>query len=166
MKTLAFLTLIGFSTAALAQGDARAELKDAQGQQVGQVTFKETPHGVLLHATFTGIPAGVHGFHIHQTGKCESPFNSAGGHFSPATAQHGIENAMGMHSGDMPNIVVPAGGKMSVNILVMDVTLKAGPNSLLRDGGTSLVVHQLADDNRSDPAGNAGARIACGVIVK
>ncbi len=167
MKRLALLMLIGFPAAALAQaGDAKAELKDAQGQAVGQATLRETPHGVLIHATLTGIPGGVHAFHIHQTGKCEAPFNSAGGHFSPVAAQHGIENAMGMHAGDMPNFVVPAGAKMAINVLVPDVTLKAGPNSLLREGGTSLVIHQGPDDNRTDPAGNAGTRIACGVIMR
>lgn len=153
----------------LAQGapeQAKAELKNAEGQSVGNVTLTETAHGVMLHVALTNAPEGVHAFHIHTTGKCEPPFTTAGGHFNPGSKQHGIENAMGMHAGDMPNITVPAGGKLTFDIFNPDVTLKAGPNSLMDADGSAVMLHATADDYKGDPAGNAGARIACGVVTK
>jgi len=168
MKAIATLFL-AWSTAAVAQGapmQANADLKDAQGQAVGHVTLTETPHGVLMHASLTGLPEGTHAFHIHQTGACVPPFASAGGHFNPAAKQHGINNAMGMHAGDLPNVQVPADGKLTFDVLATGVTLGAGPNSLFKEGGTAIVMHASADDYTTDPAGNAGARIACGVVVR
>jgi Cu-Zn family superoxide dismutase len=165
MKCLA-VAMIGWSAVAFAQApaQAKAELKNAQGQVVGEVTLTESPHGVLIHAALTGVPAGPHAFHVHETGACVAPFTSAGGHFNPGAKQHGIENPMGMHAGDMPNIEVPREGALTFDVLDRDVTLGPGPNSLLRPGGTAIVVHQVGDDYKSDPAGAAGARIACGVI--
>ncbi|MFI5245125.1 MAG: superoxide dismutase family protein [Gemmatimonadales bacterium] len=168
MKTIATLLLV-WSAAAAAQAlpmQANADLKNAQGQAVGRVTLTETPHGVLMHASLTGLPEGTHAFHIHQTGACVPPFTSAGGHFNPTAKQHGIVNAMGMHAGDLPNVQVPADGKLTFDALAPGVTLDAGPNSLLKQGGTAIVMHASADDYTSDPAGNAGARIACGVVTK
>lgn len=167
MKRLAML-MVACSTVAMAQSPAtgKAELKDAQGKSVGQATLTETPHGVLIHAVFSGVPAGVHAFHIHGTGKCEPPFTSAGGHFNPDAKQHGVLNEMGMHAGDMPDVFVPADGNLTVDVLNPHVTLKAGANSLFKEGGTALVLHGGADDYKSDPAGNAGPRIACGVITR
>jgi superoxide dismutase, Cu-Zn family len=154
----------------LAQGmaeTAKAELKAADGKSMGTATLTETPHGVLLHVALTGVPEGVHGFHVHTTGKCEGPaFTTAGGHFNPAAKQHGAENAMGMHAGDLPNITVPASGNLTFDALVADVTLKPGANSLLDADGSALVLHATGDDYKGDPAGNAGARIACGVVTK
>lgn len=147
-------------------GAAKAELKDAQGQTVGTAVLTETPHGVLIHATLTNVPAGIHAFHIHQTGVCEAPFATAGGHFNPTTKQHGISNPMGMHAGDMPNIEVPAGGKLTFDVLDSSVTLGAGANSVFDADGSALVIHAGPDDYKTDPAGNAGARIACGIITK
>jgi Cu-Zn family superoxide dismutase len=149
-----------------AQAPAKAELKDAQGQTVGTATLTDTPHGVLIHAVVTNVPAGTHAFHIHQTGACVAPFTTAGGHFNPAAKQHGIVNPMGMHAGDMPNIEVPASGQLTFDVLAEGVTLAAGPNSVFDADGSALVLHQTGDDYKSDPAGNAGARIACGVITK
>ena len=168
MKTIATL-LLAWSAAAVAQAapmQANADLKNAQGDAVGRVTLTETPHGVLMHASLMGLPEGTHAFHIHQTGACAPPFTSAGGHFNPTTKQHGIENAMGMHAGDLPNVQVPADGKLTFDVLAPGVTLGAGPNSLLKQGGTAIVMHASADDYTSDPAGSAGARIACGVVAK
>jgi Cu-Zn family superoxide dismutase len=155
--------------AVLAQGapdQAKAELKNAEGQSVGTVTLTDTPHGVLMHVVLTNAPEGVHAFHLHTTGKCEAPFTTAGGHFNPTNKQHGVENPMGMHAGDMPNITVPAGGKLTFDIIDPDVTLKAGANSLMDADGSAVVLHAAADDYKGDPAGNAGARIACGVVTK
>lgn len=153
----------------LAQGapdTAKAELRMADGTSVGAVTLTDTPHGVLMHVTLAGVPEGVHAFHVHATGKCEAPFATAGGHFNPATKQHGIDSATGMHAGDMPNVTVPAGGKLTFDVLNPDVALKAGANSLFDADGSALVLHATGDDYKSDPAGNAGARIACGVVTK
>jgi Cu-Zn family superoxide dismutase len=166
MKRLAIM-LLACSTAALAQSETgKADLKDATGKSVGQATLTETPHGVLIHAMVMGVPVGPHAFHVHTTGVCEAPFTSAGGHFNPGAKQHGISNDMGMHAGDMPNVVVGGDGMVTFDILNPGVTLKAGANSLFKDGGTALVLHGGADDYKTDPAGNAGPRIACGVITR
>lgn len=167
MKGLA-LMLVACSTVAFAQSSegGKAELKDATGKTVGMVILAETPHGVLMHVTLMSAPPGQHAFHVHTTGKCEAPFTSAGGHFNPDSKQHGISNDMGMHAGDMPNIMIPADGNLIFDVFNSGVTLKQGtPNSLFKDGGTALMLHGAADDYKSDPAGNAGPRIACGVVT-
>jgi Cu-Zn family superoxide dismutase len=171
MKGLA-LMFVACSTVALAQSPdtAKAELKDAAGKSVGVANLVETPHGVLMHVKLTGVPAGTHAFHVHATGKCEAPsaaaqFTSAGGHFNPDAKQHGMLNAMGMHAGDMVDIEVPADGNLTFDVLNAAVTLKSGANSLFKDGGTALMIHGGVDDYKSDPAGNAGPRIACGVVT-
>ena len=166
MKGLA-LMLVACSTAALAQmpETAKAELKDANGKAIAMVTLTETPHGVLMRGMLMNAPSGVHAFHVHAVGKCEAPFTSAGGHFNPDSKQHGMSNDMGMHAGDMPNVVVPADGNLTFDVLNPNVTFKAGPNSLFKDGGTALMLHGGADDYKGDPAGNAGPRVACGVIT-
>jgi Cu-Zn family superoxide dismutase len=167
MKRLAFM-LVACSTVAFAQTPemTKVELKDANGKGVGMVLLTDTPHGVLMKVTLMGVAAGPHAFHVHAVGKCEPPFTSAGGHFNPDSKQHGAMNDMGMHAGDMPNVVVPADGNISFDVLNPNVTFKAGPNSLFKDGGTALMLHGGADDYKSDPAGNAGPRIACGVITR
>jgi Cu-Zn family superoxide dismutase len=158
------------SAAVLAQNagaQAKAELKDAQGKSVGSVTLTEAPHGVLLHAMLMGLPAGTHAFHIHTTGTCEAPaFTSAGGHLNPTSKQHGMMNPMGMHAGDMPNVQMPADGMITFEVFVAGVTLGTGPDGVFKTGGTAIVVHGGADDYKGDPAGNAGPRIACGVVSK
>ena len=166
MKKLA-LMLVACSTVALAQssGTAKAELKDATGKSIGMIILTETPHGVLLRGSLMGAPAGLHAIHVHTTGKCEAPFTTAGGHLNPDSKQHGMMNDMGMHAGDMPNLMVPADGNITFDILLPNVTLQAGPNGLFKDGGTAIVLHGGPDDYKSDPAGNAGPRIACGVVT-
>ena len=168
MKALAIM-LVACSTAALAQAPetAKADLRDASGKPAGMVLLTETPHGVLIRASIMGLPPGIHAFHFHAVGKCEAPFTTAGGHFNPESKQHGAMNDMGMHAGDMPNVVVPADGNITFDVLNPSVTLKSGPaNSLFREGGTAVMVHGGADDYKGDPAGNAGPRIACGVITR
>lgn len=143
---------------------ARAEIKNAEGKTVGEAKLEKKGEGVQLTATFSALPPGARAFHIHAVGKCEPPFESAGGHFNPAGKQHGKDNPQGAHAGDLPNLDVAPNGQARVDVLVKDVSLDAGKNGLLDADGAALVVHEGADDYKSDPAGNAGKRIACGVI--
>jgi Cu-Zn family superoxide dismutase len=143
---------------------ANATLKDQKGTDVGTVALTQTPAGVLLRLSLKGLPAGERAFHIHAVGRCESPFTTAGGHFNPGGQKHGLMVGPG-HAGDMPNLHVPAGGVLEVEILNAAVTLEKGkPNSLFQKEGTAIVIHAGKDDYKSDPAGNAGDRIACGII--
>jgi Cu-Zn family superoxide dismutase len=144
---------------------ARAELKNAAGARVGEASLQDTAEGVKVSATFVDLPSGQHAFHVHAVGRCEPPFDSAGGHFNPTGRQHGRDNPQGPHAGDMPNIELSDRTPPSIEIVLKDTTLDRGPNRLLDADGASLVVHERADDYVTDPAGNAGARIACGVII-
>jgi Cu-Zn family superoxide dismutase len=156
---------LALGSPALAAGSATASLKDASGNEVGKAALTETPSGLLIRLDLTAVPSGEHAFHIHAVGKCEAPdFKSAGPHFNPAEAKHGFENAEGPHAGDMPNLHVPADGRLSLEVLNPAVTL-SGKSALLDDDGAALVIHEAADDYRTDPAGNAGDRIACGIIA-
>jgi Cu-Zn family superoxide dismutase len=147
-----------------AADSAKADLKDAKGNSLGTVQLTPTPAGVLLTAEFKGLPEGVHGFHIHGVGKCEPPFESAGKHFNPGEAKHGFMAEGGPHAGDMPNLHVPASGELKLEILNPWISLAEGKNSVLDEDGSVLIVHADPDDYKSDPAGHAGDRLACGVI--
>ena len=147
---------------------AKATLVNSQGQQVGEAQFEETQGGVKIILRVENLPPGVHAFHIHEKGVCVPPdFMSAGGHFNPFGKKHGLKNPEGPHAGDLPNLVVGADGKETLEAVASRVTLNPGKNnSLFHPGGTSLVIHAGPDDYLTDPAGSAGARIACGVITK
>lgn len=145
---------------------ASATLRNADGKDVGQVILDETPNGVLVRAHFSDLPPGTHGFHIHAIGKCEPPFKSAGGHYNPTNAHHGFNAKGGPHAGDMPNLIVPASGKVEADFFLDGVKLDDGDKGVLDSDGAAIVVHANADDYHSDPAGNAGPRIACGVVKK
>lgn len=144
---------------------AMAILKNKQGGDVGSVELVQTEKGVVLRLNLKSLPAGERAFHIHETGKCEAPFESAGGHFNPGKHKHGKSSSAQAHAGDMPNITIPENGQLTVEVLNTAVTLEKGkPNSVLQTGGTSIVIHAGKDDYKTDPDGNAGDRIACGVI--
>ncbi len=147
-------------------GDSvRANVKNAMGETLGTLTFTETKEGVQVGGRLNGLPPGIHGFHIHQVGECTTPdFKSAGPHFNPGQKQHGDLNPQGLHAGDLANLTVSPEGSGSINMLAKGATIQAGPHSLMQPGGTSLVIHASADDRKSDPSGNSGERIACGVI--
>jgi len=144
----------------------QAVLRDKAGQQVGLATFTEQPDGVRIAVSATGLPPGPKGIHIHAVGKCEPPeFTSAGNHFNPTGKKHGRLNPEGAHAGDLPNLEVTPAGTARLDVTTKAVTLKSRvPNSLFGADGTSVVVHAQADDEMTDPTGNSGGRIACGVI--
>jgi Cu-Zn family superoxide dismutase len=145
---------------------ARASIKDAKGQIVGTARLTATPNGVLLEADLNGLPAGEHAIHVHETGRCEPPqYTSAGDHLRPLGRRHGFLDPKGPHAGDLPNIHVQAPG-LTIEYLIDAVTLQGGANAILDRDGAAIVVHAKPDDYRTDPAGNAGNRIACGVIEK
>lgn len=145
---------------------AKAEMKDAKGVSLGTMTFEQTPHGVLIKADLKGLPAGTHALHVHEIGKCDPPFKTAGGHFNPTHKEHGLKNVKGMHAGDMPNVEVPASGEAHVEVLNPNISLAPGLGDLLDADGSAVVLHAGVDDYASNPAGNAGDRIACGVVQR
>ena len=182
---VAVFTLGASAAAAQSAITARAEMVDLQGNSVGRATFTQTMHGVLVRVELSGLPPGWHGIHIHETAACQPPFASAGAHFSPGREQHGYFTE-GLHAGDLPNIYVGADGKAAAEMLNDRVALTtdrptdvglfnraigavqsaAGmqAHNLLTGNGTSLIIHARPDDYRSNPDGDSGDRIACGVI--
>ena len=147
--------------------EIKVSLINSQGQPAGTAVLKQKKDGVQVKISVENIPFGQHGVHIHQNPVCEAPdFKTAGGHFNPDAKQHGFQNPMGHHAGDTPtNLSVEEDHRGSATWTLTAVTLQPGaPNSLLSNGGTSIMVHEKADDMKTDPSGNSGNRIACGVI--
>lgn len=143
-----------------------AELIGTTGDKVGRVELTQMSKGVHIRVEASNLVPGKHGFHIHENGACETPdFISAGGHFNPGNKKHGFENPKGTHAGDLPNLFIGTEGTVTAEMVAKNVTLEEGkPNSLLKAGGTSLVIHAGPDDYKTDPAGNSGSRAACGKI--
>lgn len=162
----ALILAAGLSTAAQAEKFATAELIDNDGKAVGKIGLAQTKsEGVWLNIDIQKLPAGAHAFHIHETGKCEGDFKSAGGHFDPTDNKHGAMTEGGDHAGDLPNIHVSDNGSLKQEVFAKAVTLEKGVgNSLFDEDGSAFVIHAGADDYESQPSGAAGARIACGVI--
>lgn len=146
---------------------ASADLVAADGKKVGTVVLRESANqGVWLNISVAGLEPGPHAIHVHETGKCEGDFSSAGGHFNPEGHKHGILVEGGPHAGDLPNLHVPDGGSLQVELFAPQLTLaKDAKNSVFDADGSAIVIHQKIDDYTSQPAGDAGGRIACGVIT-
>jgi Cu-Zn family superoxide dismutase len=139
------------------------EMRDAAGRALGTLSLAESASGITVSGRLTGLPPGTHAIHLHTTGRCEPPFTSAGGHWNPMNRQHGTENPRGPHLGDLPNVTAAADSAAAVQVTSPGGTLR-GSNSALDADGVAVVVHAGADDYRTDPAGNAGDRIACGML--
>jgi superoxide dismutase, Cu-Zn family len=150
-----------------AQAPVKVEMKDATGQSIGTASLTSAMGAVHIQLDVKNLKPGQHAIHVHMTPKCEGPaFTSAGGHFNPAAKKHGLQNPEGPHAGDMENFTVAADGTSKAMVMAKGLTVGSEANSVFANGGTALVIHAAADDMKTDPAGAAGDRIACGVISK
>jgi Cu-Zn family superoxide dismutase len=146
---------------------AGVTLKDSSDRVVGSAVLLQRGGGVRILIDLKGVTPGTKAVHIHEVGRCDPPsFESAGAHFNPTKAEHGTANPRGPHAGDLPNITVDATGQGHLEVTASRVTLDRGAASLFDADGSALVVHEGPDDMRTDPDGNSGARVACGVIVR
>jgi superoxide dismutase, Cu-Zn family len=150
------------ASAATATAGPSADVRDSAGRSLGTLTLTAAGGGITVSGHLTGLPPGEHGIHIHAVGQCQPPFESAGPHWNPTNRKHGTENPAGPHLGDMKN--VRAGADSSAHVVVN--TPAASLDSLVDADGASIVLHQKADDYKTDPSGDSGARIACGVVTR
>lgn len=158
--------VLGCSLPAQPPAQATSQLKDKNGRMVGTASFRDAAGGVVINLEVNGLSPGLHAVHVHAVGKCEGPaFTSAGGHFNPAQRKHGLKSPDGPHAGDLPNMFVAKDGSGRFEVLTDQITLRAGERAAVFDSdGSALVIHAGVDDYTTDPTGNAGDRLACGVI--
>jgi superoxide dismutase, Cu-Zn family len=153
------------STTTMTGASGTADVRDAAGRSLGTLTLMEMAGHLMMSGTLRGLPPGTHGIHLHAVGRCDAPaFTSAGAHWNPTSRMHGMDNPQGPHMGDMRNLSVDADGMANVSTSTMGGMLR-GMNGALDADGLSVVVHAAADDYRTDPSGNSGARVACGVVM-
>ena len=145
---------------------AWAELKNAQGESVGSAVLRQEDGRVRIVVQAGGLPPGRHGVHVHAVGQCEAPsFQSAGDHFNPLGKKHGLENSEGAHGGDLPDLEADASGRTEYVAVTDRITLATGPTSIFDTDGSAVVIHEKPDDQRTDPSGNSGERLLCGLLV-
>ena len=145
---------------------ARVSMRSASGQPIGDLSLVQTANGVLVTGLLSNLPPGTHAFHVHTVGRCTPTFDAAGGHFNPASRQHGFRNPNGQHAGDLPNVNVAADGTVRVEAFATAFDLGSGTSGLFDGDGSAIMVHQNADDYTTDPTGSAGSRIACGEVTR
>jgi superoxide dismutase, Cu-Zn family len=159
---MALILAIGLAARVGAQEVAEGKFINGQGKEVGTVHIEHMPSATLFLLDLHDMPPGAHGIHIHSVAKCDPPtFDSAGPHFNPTNSQHGMKNPKGPHAGDLPNITIPASGKLETTIMVAGMRQWDGEGGMLDGDGASLIIHANPDDYMTDPSGNSGARIAC-----
>ena len=166
LTTIALACLVG--AVSVSAQMKHVDLKDTKGNNVGMAMISPAKGGgVSIELTLKGLPPGEHALHLHEAAKCEPPsYKSAGAHFNPMKKQHGLSNPNGPHAGDMPNFTVAANGTVTTTITNKNLTMGSEANSIFAGGGTALVIHEKADDGKTEPSGNAGNPIACGAITK
>ena len=154
------------SNSAMAGVPQSFNFNGGDGRLLGSVTVSEDPAGLVMNLSGIGMPAGVHGIHLHEKGLCDGPkFESAGAHWNPANKKHGRDNPQGAHAGDLANLTVAADGTATVSVPIAGVKMSSGAMMLADADGTALVIHAKADDYKTDPSGDSGDRIACAVVA-